>query len=701
MKLITRFELFKLLLIILLINSSIIEINARICSHKGRNFISLHKNIKAGKFSKHRINLKKPPNDGSQNLDERILAKQRKRALILQQMKAQDIERQREQERFENGLHDNQTDELSIGYNPIKNGSRRPQVMNDQNINYGNQHRDATLENQYQRQDSEDPSERRKKLAEIRRTRFVGEQRNKRETQQEEENYPLRRGEKIERPKPKIQDEIITLKNNQICPITLFWNDGKCHKGKCLNEYYEAIFDVLINELQLDEVGFLGEILGSIKEYLVEKLSEKLDACFGNFLGETLTFDENKGAMEQCTNMPLKSDSVFGSFSLNINIKKIAVNVCIVFNRFTHTYAISISGDTLGTILQFVVPGIDKILEFIDYIGIGLSIKEQSFEKEINVLNPIIKTGKNKLSIVEFNIEKVKVPGNFYINIGFKIPDDYLKFGSFDMSEYISLTADGLIMMGLHKGDKNIMARHYLKSLNHAMKKSQRNINQIFEQGNSFDLLISGKSKFELDLSDISLGFIPKLEINIADFNVWWNYPHGLYISYEGKQIFEQVKLWMKSVFRKFKKLSGVSAPVSCEKRQEQQDAPSDYFYLTINQRGLFFKFNLLKHDVKFNLYFKSNKSLVFAITVNENVLYSGEINGKVLEVITVGMDLIDRGLVPGFNHPLITLYNQANFIYDNIPVFSKAFNEALERQSEVNRKGWEEFKCWFTGLFH
>jgi hypothetical protein len=695
MKLITHFEVFRLLLIILLINSSIIEINARISSHKGRNFISLHKNIKA----KHRINLKQPHKyNGSRNLDERILVQQIKADLILPSKKAHDIERHRDRDRLNNGSHDNQTDEHIMSYNPIKNGSRRPQQMNHQNINYSSQHRDPTLKNHYQRQDKEDISERRKKLAEYRRKRFEGQQRNKHETQKGGENYFSRRRENIIIPKPIIQDDLITLKKYQICPITLFWDDGKCHKGKCLNNYYGAFFDILNKQLDLFKVGFLQEILESMKDYLEDDI---LDACFGNFLGETLTLDENTGALGQCTNMPLKSDSLFGSFSLNINIKEIAVNLCIVFNRFTHTYAISISGDTLGTVLQNVVPGIDEILGFFDYIGIGLSIKEESFERELNVLNPLIKTGKNTLSVVEYNIEKVKVSGNFYINLGFKLPDDYLKFGSYDMSEYMSLTADGLIMMGLHDADKDIMARHYLQSLDHAMKKNQQNINEIFEQGNSLNLLISGKSKFELDLSGISMGFIPKLELDIADLNVWWNYPDGLYISYEGKHIFDQLGLWMESVFKNFKKLSALSAPESCEKNQEHEDVQLDYFYLTINQRGLFFKFNLLKHDVKFNLYFKSNKNLVFSVLVNDNVLYSGEINGKALEVITVGMDLIDRGLLPGFNHPFATLYNQVNFLNEHTPEFKKAFNEALERTTEASRKKWEEFKCWFTGLFN
>jgi hypothetical protein len=453
------------------------------------------------------------------------------------------------------------------------------------------------------------------------------------------------------------------------------------------------IFDSIIEKLTSEKIGVLKDILEHLKKFLMKNLPQKLDMCYGNYLGLTLVDEEQEGALEQCTNMPLKSDGVFGNVSFTLDINEIKVNICIVFNKHNHTYAISISGDSIATVLQFIFPGISDILNFIDYIGIGISIKESSFEKEINVLNPI-----HHGNSVKFSVANVKVPGNFYINAGFKLPDDYLKFGGFDMSEYISLKASGLIMMGLEKAAKNTMTQNFENSLNEVITNKDKTINNILSQvngSNEFNLLINGDSEFELDIEDISFNYIPKLTLKIADFNVYWNYPKAFYISYEGQDILDQLREWMQKIFSNYKKLTQESEPASCTNTKKSgKNQVGNYFYLTIINKGLFIKFNLFQNKIKFKLHFTAQNTLIFAISVNKKVLYSGEISGRVLKFITVGMDLIDRGLSLYKYHPV---YSIAQIAAENFPKIVNEHNDGIERQTKVNQQGWEELKCFIN----
>jgi hypothetical protein len=251
-------------------------------------------------------------------------------------------------------------------------------------------------------------------------------------------------------------------------------------------------------------LGFLTEI--------VYKATRSFDICLGDYSGSEISKSSTL-TYSKCDSIPLMSEFRYGLLAGYVNNVPCGatpqnINFCATFDR-CGTVALSINAgiaQCAATYSTGIAAFLSPFSGTLDYLSFGISPKRR-FTQTFNVA-----------VISDYRIEtrEVTTYGHFFIGVGLGLPIK-LNFGGKSLEEILSVDLSVTYLADF--GNASSTITNLIKSIGTVTKDKGRGfLNSILNSAAELTLTINGVAT--LNFNDMTRGFLPNLEMNLAKCNV-------------------------------------------------------------------------------------------------------------------------------------------------------------------------------------
>jgi hypothetical protein len=277
----------------------------------------------------------------------------------------------------------------------------------------------------------------------------------------------------------------------------------------------------------------------------------QVDSCVGDFTGIILSKNSEKISNFFCHEIPYDSRFNYGTLGLNINHftctdrdtdKQVPTDLkfCFTFDK-CGTVGIVINGAGIKCLPK--TSGLGSILntaaKFINHVTFAMS-PQRKISQQLEIA---------QFKGREFLCKSVNTQGHFFLGLGLKIPNDFMKINEKNFGEIVIVEDDSLVQVDFAKA----------KSVVNGLVTDIQNGNagnmasRIISLGK--ELVIKAKGIVKFNLSEISYGFLPDINFNTAALNLLVTQGkgkskmrQGVYVKFDHEKISNIIEM-VKSVY--------------------------------------------------------------------------------------------------------------------------------------------------------